>query len=203
MTLQPGEWHLYLDTPLPTPDTDGTLPILVNVGCTDPWPRTTILWPRPTTACANTKQFCSSTWAICLSIQLAFTWLVRSKPGRPRTRRWNLGRTAFTVQRWSPKWIRGAIQIPERQRLGHGRGRACRLRGVQWLGRVQPRIRGARGQHHLGGALFCVLHDVHPGWPCGLYGWRLLWRRNGLGCGKWNMRVGRHQRSNVRRRSQW
>jgi len=36
MTLQPGEWHLYLDTPLPTPDTDGTLPILVDVGCTDP-----------------------------------------------------------------------------------------------------------------------------------------------------------------------
>ena len=36
MTLQPGEWHLYLDTPLPTPDTDGSVPILVNVGCTDP-----------------------------------------------------------------------------------------------------------------------------------------------------------------------
>ena len=36
MTLAPGEWHLYLDTPLPTPDTDGNLPILVNVGCTDP-----------------------------------------------------------------------------------------------------------------------------------------------------------------------
>ena len=35
MTLQPGEWHLYLDTPLPTPDTDGAVPILVNVGCTD------------------------------------------------------------------------------------------------------------------------------------------------------------------------
>jgi 1,4-alpha-glucan branching enzyme len=35
MALQPGEWHLFMDTPLPTPDTDGTLPILVNVGCTD------------------------------------------------------------------------------------------------------------------------------------------------------------------------
>ena len=35
MTLQPGEWHLYLDTPLPTPDTDGSIPILANVGCTD------------------------------------------------------------------------------------------------------------------------------------------------------------------------
>ena len=36
MTLQPGEWHVFMDTPLPTPDTDGTLPILVEVGCTDP-----------------------------------------------------------------------------------------------------------------------------------------------------------------------
>ena len=35
MTFQPGEWHLFMDTPLPTPDTDGSLPILVNVGCTD------------------------------------------------------------------------------------------------------------------------------------------------------------------------
>jgi len=35
-TLQPGEWHLYLDTPLPTPDTDGSIPILAEVGCTDP-----------------------------------------------------------------------------------------------------------------------------------------------------------------------
>ena len=33
--LQPGEWHLYLDTPLPTPDTDGTLPLVFNGGCTD------------------------------------------------------------------------------------------------------------------------------------------------------------------------
>ena len=36
--------------------------------------------PRPTTARANTKRFCNSTWAICSSIQLAFTWRVRSKP---------------------------------------------------------------------------------------------------------------------------
>jgi len=35
-TFQPGEWHIYLDTPLPVPDTDGSVPILAEVGCTDP-----------------------------------------------------------------------------------------------------------------------------------------------------------------------
>ena len=33
-----------------------------------------------------------------------------------------------------PSGIEGAVQIPERQRLGHGRGRACRLRGVNGFG---------------------------------------------------------------------
>ena len=33
--LEPGEWRLYMDTPLPTPDTDGSTPLVLNVGCTD------------------------------------------------------------------------------------------------------------------------------------------------------------------------
>ena len=33
--LQPGEWRLLMDTPLPTPDTDGSTPIVTNVGCMD------------------------------------------------------------------------------------------------------------------------------------------------------------------------
>ncbi|MFM1932793.1 MAG: hypothetical protein RL226_2096, partial [Bacteroidota bacterium] len=32
----PGEYHLYVDQPLPTPDTDGSSPIFVVPGCTDP-----------------------------------------------------------------------------------------------------------------------------------------------------------------------
>ena len=35
ITFAPGEWHLYLDTPLPIPDTNGSLPILTNSGCMD------------------------------------------------------------------------------------------------------------------------------------------------------------------------
>ena len=34
--LEPGEWHMYIDTPLPTPDTNGDFPILTNSGCMDP-----------------------------------------------------------------------------------------------------------------------------------------------------------------------
>jgi hypothetical protein len=34
-SLQPGEWRLLMDTPLPTPDTDGSAPIVTNVGCMD------------------------------------------------------------------------------------------------------------------------------------------------------------------------
>ena len=34
--VEPGEWHLYLDTPLPTPDTNGNFPILTSSGCMDP-----------------------------------------------------------------------------------------------------------------------------------------------------------------------
>ena len=33
--LQPGEWRLLMDTPLPTPDTDGSTPIETNLGCMD------------------------------------------------------------------------------------------------------------------------------------------------------------------------
>ena len=33
--LEPGEWRLYLDTPLPMPDTDGSQPLVLNQGCTD------------------------------------------------------------------------------------------------------------------------------------------------------------------------
>ncbi|PCJ81051.1 MAG: alpha-amylase [Bacteroidetes bacterium] len=35
MSFSPGEWHLYLDTQLPTPDTNGLFPILTSSGCTD------------------------------------------------------------------------------------------------------------------------------------------------------------------------
>jgi hypothetical protein len=35
IVLSPGEWHLYLDTQLPLPDTNGYLPILTNSGCMD------------------------------------------------------------------------------------------------------------------------------------------------------------------------
>ena len=35
ITYAPGEWHLYIDTQLPIPDTNGSLPILTNSGCMD------------------------------------------------------------------------------------------------------------------------------------------------------------------------
>ena len=193
MTLQPGEWHLYFDTPLPTPDTDGSVPILVNVGCTDP------VAQNYDAAAEADNGSCFYETVLQLDMgDLAVDangvhvagsfqgWIPSDTPMEFGAD--SIYRTTVVAQVGSEvqyKFLNGNA-------WGTDEGVPAAVWCVQWLGRYNRAFVVPAANTSLDVHCFASCEACTPAVANGLHGRRLLRRRNRLGCRLRHLRGGRN-----------